>query len=316
MTVVGKILVFLNLIFSVAVGVFAVMSYAAGSNYKTGYEDYKKQYAVVVAAGDQYKKENEQLRDQARTFKESLAANGVKGDDLKAEDQADKLAKRVAVVIQERNKTIEDLKGKLKVATEGATKRDEDVRAADDKSEAATTAVSRRGREVEDMRKAMAELSTKNGDLTAKLSTATDARVQAELKANTLEDQVRSLEESQRDLMRELARMRTPVASARGGTPGTKPRVAPRGDNPPPDNIEATVKKVSGDLITISAGRDAGLEKGNTLQVFRLGTAPRYIGKILIVEVQAKQAVGQVQGRLSTSIRVNDKVASSILGGF
>jgi hypothetical protein len=323
MTVVGKILVFLNLIFSVAVGAFAVMSYTAGSNHAKGYEELKKQYAVVAASGEQYKKENELLREQSRTFREVITKRGIKEADVKADEYGGTMAKRVVAVIEARDSTIEELKGQLKIAKETATKRDGDVGAADRKADASTTDVVRSRKEIEDMRKSMTTLSTKNGELAGKLSTAIDLRVQAELKANTLEDQVRSLEESQKDLMRELQRMRSPVASREGGPappPGGdrkgRPRTGDR-DNPPPENVEGTVKKVDRTgLITISVGRDSGLEKGNTLHIFRLGTTPKYIGKIVLVEVQAKQAVGQVQGRPSATIRVNDTVASSILGGF
>jgi len=327
MTVVGKILVFLNLIFSVAVGAFAVMSYTAGSNHAKGFAELKKQYDVVAASGEQYKKENELLREQSRAFREVIVKRGIKDADVKGDEYGGTMARRVVAVIDARDQTIKSLTDQLKDARDNAGKTNDQVSGADLKADAATTASDRRKREVEDMRKALTSLSTKNGELAGKLSTAIDQRVQAELKANTLEDQVRTLEESYRDLQREMQRMRTPLASAggaRGGAgepgagPGRKgdgPRRGAR-DNPPPENVEGTVKKVSGDLITVSVGRDSGLEKGNTLHVFRLGTTPRYIGKIVLVEVQAKQAVGQVQGRLSTAIRANDKVAGSILGGF
>src|SRR5688572_31890835 len=114
MTVVGKILVFLNLIFSVAVGAFAVMSYTAGSNHAKGFQELNQRYSVVVAAGEQYKKENEQLRDQARTFKEVIAKRGLKDADVKADEYAGTMARRVVAVIDARDKTIEELKGQLK----------------------------------------------------------------------------------------------------------------------------------------------------------------------------------------------------------
>lgn len=320
MTVVGKILVFLNLIFSLAVGAFAVMSYTASSNHAQGFDDLKKRYEVVVATSESYKKDNDQLREQQKTFREVFTKRGIKDADIKSEEYGGTMARRVADVIDAKNSTIKALEGQLKIAKDAATKNDQAVAAADGKADASTTAMARRRKEVEDMRLAMGTLSKKNSDLTSKLATEMDQRVQAMLKATTLEDQVKQLEETQRELLRELQRSRSSFAKGpSNGGPQTPVARGPRPggrDNPPPENVEGTVTRVSGDLVTISMGRDSGLEKGNTLQVFRLGTRPRYIGKIVLVEVEAKQAVGQVQGRASSPVQKNDRVASSILGGY
>jgi len=89
-----------------------------------------------------------------------------------------------------------------------------------------------------------------------------------------------------------------------------------RQNNPPPENVEGTVRRVDGNLMTLSVGRDAGLVRGNTMHVFRLGHSPRYVGQVRIVEVTATQAVGQVIGRLYTPAKAGDRVASRILGGY
>src|SRR5262249_8811794 len=76
--------------------------------------------------------------------------------------------------------------------------------------------------------------------------------------------------------------------------------------------VRGEVRRVEGKLVTLSVGSDTGLARGHTLEVFRLGAAPRYIGRVRIVEVEPKQAVGQVTGRLAVAIQVGDKVASRI----
>jgi hypothetical protein len=318
MTVVGKILVFLNLIFSLAVGAFAVMSYNASSNHAKGFKELNDRYSVVVATSNSYKSENDQLREQQKTFREVLTKRGIKDVDVKGEQYADQMARKVAAVIDARDSKIKNLTDELKIANDAAKKNDKTVMAATNTSEASTADMQRRQKEVSDLRRANGELAVKYSQQASKLSTEMDLRVQALLKATTLEDQVKSLESNQRDLLRELARMRTSLAGSSSRTPvvGPRPRGTTGSDNPPSESVEGTVKRVDRDLITISVGRDSGLAKGNTLQVFRLGSSPRYIGKIILVEVENKQAVGQVQGKLSTPIRVNDKVASSILGGY
>jgi hypothetical protein len=88
--------------------------------------------------------------------------------------------------------------------------------------------------------------------------------------------------------------------------------------NPPPENIEGAVKQVdpSGSM-TISIGSDAGLAKGQTLELFRLNpaapTQSKYLGTVRILEVGPKEAVAQPVGRLAAPPKMGDKVASRIL---
>ena len=74
---------------------------------------------------------------------------------------------------------------------------------------------------------------------------------------------------------------------------------------PPPWLIEVT-----------SIDSDAGLTRGQTLEVFRFGTSPKWVGRIRIVEVMQTQAVGTAMGKLTTPIQVGDRVASRIVGGY
>ena len=64
----------------------------------------------------------------------------------------------------------------------------------------------------------------------------------------------------------DAARMKATV-----GTAGT--RLA-SGLNPPPENVEGLVRRIAGNLVSISIGSDAGLTRGHTMQVFRLGQNP------------------------------------------
>ena len=47
-------------------------------------------------------------------------------------------------------------------------------------------------------------------------------------------------------------------------------------------------------LATISLGTDSGIKSGNTLEVYRLGSNPKHLGKIEILGVQADRAVGRL----------------------
>jgi hypothetical protein len=83
--------------------------------------------------------------------------------------------------------------------------------------------------------------------------------------------------------------------------------------NPPAGNVEGKINRVDGNLATISIGSDAGLAKGHTLEVYRLGAKPTYLGRLRIIDVQPKQAVGQVLGKMKESLKVGDQVSSSLL---
>ena len=88
--------------------------------------------------------------------------------------------------------------------------------------------------------------------------------------------------------------------------------------NPPVDDIEGRVTATdpTNGYVTISVGSDAGLNKGNTLEAYRLRPEPTYIGLIQIVDVRPNQAVGrpmEVEARGRNAIKVGDQVSSNIM---
>jgi hypothetical protein len=91
-----------------------------------------------------------------------------------------------------------------------------------------------------------------------------------------------------------------------------KPADAPHGD------VRGVIKQVDpSGLVTISIGSDAGLSKGHTLDVYRLGERPsesKYLGSIRILEVKEKEAVAQPLGRMLNSPQVGDKITKRIFG--
>jgi hypothetical protein len=84
--------------------------------------------------------------------------------------------------------------------------------------------------------------------------------------------------------------------------------------NPPPEDIEGLVKNVdsTSGLVTITIGSDAGLAKGHTLEVFKLKPEAKYIGRIRIIDVKEKEAVGRFLTKPLTPVQVGDTVASKV----
>lgn len=92
------------------------------------------------------------------------------------------------------------------------------------------------------------------------------------------------------------------------------------GKNPPAESVEAVIKSVGKDadgLLTISIGSDAGLAKGQTLELYWMPhKAPindaRSFGTVRIVEVDAHQAVAQPVGGLKRKPQPGDRIIAQI----
>jgi hypothetical protein len=85
--------------------------------------------------------------------------------------------------------------------------------------------------------------------------------------------------------------------------------------NPPAEDVAGSVKKTDrqSGYVTVSVGSDAGLSKGNTLEVYRLKPEPSYLGTIQILDVRPNEAVARPVDRLRGVIQVGDQVSSNIM---
>jgi hypothetical protein len=84
--------------------------------------------------------------------------------------------------------------------------------------------------------------------------------------------------------------------------------------NPPAKDVEGVIKLVDAGsgLVTISLGSDAGLVKGNTLEVFRLTPTAKYLGTVQVVDTKPTEAVCRPVGRMPGAPQVGDRVASRL----
>jgi hypothetical protein len=74
--------------------------------------------------------------------------------------------------------------------------------------------------------------------------------------------------------------------------------------------VHGKVTGVQKDLVGLSIGSDAGVKKGDVLEVYRLGDNPRYLGKVKVTEVKAKSALSEVVGKLTEAIKIGDEVGN------
>jgi hypothetical protein len=128
--------------------------------------------------------------------------------------------------------------------------------------------------------------------------------VAAEVESRALQERNAALTERMKELEKQLDR----------------PSVKPTGPAPraPANPVEGTVTEVdaAAGLVQISLGSDAGLEKGQTLEVYRLNAdqpaAARYLGRIRVIDVTPKTAVGKRDTTTGGAVRVGDRVASQL----
>jgi hypothetical protein len=82
--------------------------------------------------------------------------------------------------------------------------------------------------------------------------------------------------------------------------------------NFPPGKVEGRVTIVDENgLVAVNVGADDGLEKGHTLEVFRL-EPPIYVGTIRIIETKSKEAIGKLVRKPNEPVKVGDVVANRI----
>jgi hypothetical protein len=157
--------------------------------------------------------------------------------------------------------------------------------------------------DAEATRDALRKEVDRNAQLVKEAAQLRDKAVAAEIAQRAAQDRAAQLLKQAEDLAREVARLRKAGAAA------------PKGKNPPPGKVEGAIQKTDpSGLVTVSVGQDAGLERGHTLEVFRLGKAPQYLGTLRIVAVSPKEAVGQVVGRAASPLQVGDRVAGTLDG--
>jgi hypothetical protein len=308
MTVVGKILVFLNLIFSLAVGAFAVMDYTARTHWADKYNNLSKKYQVVQADSQTWKAEAQILEKQKKDLNAQLVLAAGKDLEIKGIDdpEAQRAGKKAADLLIARGRQIEELKTDLgKLRDQLAAEKKKNL-AYDTTATTAQADANRRQVDTEKLRTILKAETDKNIQLVRDMNFHRDQAVAAQIKLDSVRDMNKRLEGQLQEMARDMARLRANLGSAGG---------VARGVNPPPENVEGLVRRADGNLVTITIGSDAGLARGHTMEVFRLGANPRYIGRIKIVEVTPTQAVGQASGRMLAPMQVGDRVASRIMGG-
>jgi hypothetical protein len=282
MNVLGKILVFGNLLFCIVTAGLISWAYAARTNWFAYAKKLETVIKVVEANADTYRLEAEEARKKAEEYvaakREELKRTEAARDSFK--NQADE---------ERRQFQAEKEKGEAAAVNQQSVTRE----------------IERRRQEVDYLTNLKASQDKKMADMALQQTQLRNRAVEADISLKSSEDRNAGLLANLETLTKEIERLRA-GGSGRGSTASNS--------KPPPDDVRGTVQAVdrSSGLVTISIGSDHGLSPGNTLDIFRTEPKAEYLGVLQILSVRPDQAVGRPVGRISSPIQVQDRVASKI----
>jgi hypothetical protein len=286
MTAIGKIFVIINLLFSLVVAGFIVMIYAKSANWAAATTKWETAYKAADASRQAVQTELDQER---ANHSKDLAAKDVSLKELEA---------KVTTAAADKKAT--------ETSSENINK---NVNAERASMMAIQSELDKRKKEVVDLE---SQLKDKDDAIVKHIKAkneAVDAKVAAEIKATSFQAKAERLEARVRETEMEIVKLRRTGASGSGGTSLVTTAST---SNPPSQAVEGIVTEKSGDLIRISIGSDAGLEKGHTLDVFRLKPTPQYLGQIRLTDVRAAEAVGVPVDRMKYPVQKGDFVSNDV----
>jgi hypothetical protein len=266
MTAIGKMLVFLVLFLSLVWNFLVVNAYTARTNWQ---REAKKYQAEAVAAADAANK-MKALRD----------AEAESSDDAKRalQQERDRYYTQVAQLLNVRDALGQQYNLAFSQAQKDAATAAQ-LQAVIDKLSGQVTELD-------------GALKARNDQLAKLVVDANNARAdkeRAEIEAKRQQAAAeRNLETAQK-----LQEQLTETRLGTGGIPGVRTPTAPVG-------FRGTVTRVEKDrdgnvFVAISPGLDAGLKSNTILQVNRTAPAGRFVGKLKVTYVQAKEAVGSFE---------------------
>lgn len=285
MTVLGKILVGINLLFSLLICGFIVVVYTARTNWKEQYDKAVRELKVSRADRDTYRDKAAQVDDVTKKWT----------------DDKVRLTEEKAAIAKDSDRQVTELKDQIKKAQQDGRVADDNFKKASQDAEARLEEVKRLQTTVQEREKNILALESQSNHLRTE-------KVNAEIQLRSSEDRNQNLLAQIQDMMREREKGR--VTSIPGGSQAVS--------NPPAEDLEGLVKATDTQTgyVTVTLGSDHNLAVGNTLEVFRLKPEAKWIGTIKIVAVTHHEAVGRpVTPIRNGTIKQGDMVASKIQPG-
>ncbi len=261
MTALGKILVFFVLILSVVWNALVVNSYVTRTNYKTELEKEQKLRAEAANSANYERKR----ADESKAASDAVIAQSeatirlLNGQILLLNANAAKDDAAVAAKLAEKDKENIDNRATL----------NNNVKTQLNQIELLREGINRLDKLLNDA--VIAEQKAKNDSLQAKIN-ETAAQNRADDLEKKLLSATDSLNNSKTGQLGGLGTARIPTTDA---------------------NFQAHVVSVAGDLVEISLGTNAKLQKGAVLQVWRYTPKAKFVGTLTISSVDPHRATGK-----------------------
>jgi len=287
MTILGKILVFVNLIFSLVTGALVIMVYVTQNNWVDGFDKLKKNYQVAEANARMYAAEVDEAKSKCNKDMMVLQAQ------IRTAQQEVAAARQL---LDAKTAELSQIEGRSKLTNNNVSE--------------ATEELNRRKLEIDRLKEVLKQKEEKMVLMETQNTTWRNAAITSDITAKSEQDRNRQLLDQVAALTKELERRQTPGAGS------TSPHITSYGQRPPADDVEGIVVETDAksDLVTISIGSDSGVNKGNTLMVYRLKPRPEYVGMLSVIDAAPKQAVARpIKPLRSGPVQKGDIVASRIL---
>jgi len=293
MTAFGKLLVFLNLLFSVVTGALIVVVFTTRANWKAAYQDAANQARTAETAYKAERTAHENDLKQKTSGSASLEAElvSVRNNLAAALEEVDRNKKLLAEQVNRAQAALAD--SQRLEAEMGQIKLERTTLAAEQN-----------------------ELRTKVVNIQRELDKQREVAVLADLQAKNLAQKNNNLLQSVEQL---TGRIRDLEASGAAGIARGSESTGNSILNPPPKaappGVRGKVVEVGTtgtNLASINIGSDSGLSPGNVLTVFVGGD---YKGDLTLTAVDPKTAVGKFTPvRRGVQIQKDDSVITSFAG--
>ena len=314
MTTFGKILAFLTLLMSGALGFMALSLHALSTQRNEELRVARKTFEANQANVVAYLKEKEGFAQERSNLERDRTDLKTKMEKMEfiqknAAEEVPKLqsllrltADKVQVLTAEKIQLLAEKKnletmGKSSVMEKNSEKNSKEIAEKD--------SVTRSG-ELEKVRMDLEEAIKSRQEMFNDRTKMFELKTQAEIQVIALKNRSGDMEKEIKRLTLENKRIKDSGGSDKTVmTSGGK-------RNPPGTPLEGKVLRADASgLVQISLGSDFGLERGHTLELFRL-SPPKYICVVKVIEVNSKDAVAQPVGALNDRPLAGDSVASQI----
>jgi hypothetical protein len=305
----GKILAFFCLLGSLGIGAMCVLLYTSRVHYAAALKKEKIQRDLAEASESALKDELKAKSDKIDklTLQLQRIANAKPTDDVAA--QAAKLQAEIAVKDRQ-VQTLTASNNALEQALITANKKNAEYDAI---VRAHQTGAAQNTADKEQLQKRLDAAAKENTELRLTANKAREEKTRFEIRATALEETNKQLLERSQDLVKENALLKKQLLAGTT-TPTGVTTISLSAPNPPSFAVDGKVMDANDGLVEISIGSDAGLLKGHTLDVFRLGAKSQYLCMIRLITVEPHRSVGQIVGKPAMPVQRGDNVASKIVG--